>query len=64
MQLAELEKEHGQLGIHLFELADQIPNVTHPSVPVEEPEVLKFVGHKPQFLFTPRSHIELGKARS
>jgi len=61
--LGELEKEFGHLATQLFDIASQIPNSTHPSVPLGAPEQVKLVGTKPEFQFTPKSHIELGKVR-
>ncbi len=42
----------------------RIPNDTHPSVPIgseQNARTLKSFGSKPQFNFTPKTHLELGE---
>ncbi|XP_034023765.1 serine--tRNA ligase, mitochondrial isoform X2 [Thalassophryne amazonica] len=53
----ELEEEH-------YSRALRLPNTTHPDVPVgdeTQARVLELVGHKPEFDFKPKSHVELGE---
>lgn len=41
----------------------KIPNTTHPEVPIGPEDkfaLLKLVGSKPKFDFTPKDHLELG----
>eukprot|EP01119_Soliformovum_irregulare_P024516 TRINITY_DN879_c0_g1_i1.p1 TRINITY_DN879_c0_g1~~TRINITY_DN879_c0_g1_i1.p1 ORF type:complete len:328 (+),score=47.18 TRINITY_DN879_c0_g1_i1:1206-2189(+) len=44
----------------MLALGLKIPNLTHPSVRAED-QVLEVFGQKPEFGFTPRDHIDLGK---
>ncbi|CAG06435.1 unnamed protein product, partial [Tetraodon nigroviridis] len=54
----ELDQEH-------YGRALRLPNTTHPDVPVgdeSQARVVELVGHKPEFDFKPRGHVELGEA--
>jgi seryl-tRNA synthetase len=45
----------------------KIPNQTHPEAPrgaEDKATLLKLVGNKPNFDFTPKDHIELGKKKT
>ncbi|XP_068440245.1 serine--tRNA ligase, mitochondrial [Clinocottus analis] len=53
----ELDREH-------YERALQLPNTSHPDVPVgdeSQVRVVELVGQKPDFDFKPRGHVELGE---
>ena len=48
----------------LYALQAQIPNLTHPEVPVgaeEDAAQLRIVGRKPEFSFAPRNHVEIAR---
>lgn len=64
--LKKLEPELETYKEALDSLLLQIPNVIHPDVPQGEDEsdnvVIKTVGEKPNFNFTPKDHMELGEA--
>lgn len=61
------QTEHDALDAQVAELQAQIPNLTHPDVPVGEDDTankeLSFgKASVPKFDFAPRDHLELGKA--
>lgn len=60
-----LEKELRDIEPALREEQAKIPNLTHPDAPVgkgeEENKELRIVGKIPQFDFSPKDHVELGK---
>lgn len=54
---AELEEEH-------YSRALRLPNSTHPDVPhgdESQARLVELVGHKPEFDFEPKGHVELGE---
>lgn len=54
---AELEEEH-------YSRALRLPNATHPDVPhgdESQARLVELVGHKPEFDFEPKGHVELGE---
>jgi seryl-tRNA synthetase len=65
-RLKELEPRLASVEEELQGLLDRIPNPPHPSVPQgatdEENELLREVGDRPEFGFSPRDHVELGEA--
>ncbi|XP_027765048.1 serine--tRNA ligase, mitochondrial [Empidonax traillii] len=63
-QLRELEAEESDLEQRFYLGALQLPNCTHPAVPVgneSQARVLEVVGEKPVFDFKPKGHLELGE---
>ncbi|NWR40026.1 SYSM protein, partial [Tachuris rubrigastra] len=63
-QLRELEAEESDLEQRFYMGALQLPNCTHPAVPVgdqSQARVLEVVGEKPVFDFKPKGHLELGE---
>jgi len=65
-QIAEQEEATKQIEAQLTELLRQIPNMTHPASPIgpteDDNRELRKVGEPRQFDFTPKDHVELGKA--
>jgi seryl-tRNA synthetase len=65
-RLKELEPRLTGVEGQVQDLLDRIPNPPHPSVPQgatdEDNELLRQVGDRPEFGFTPRDHVELGEA--
>lgn len=65
--LAEREEYLTNAEAEVLELLKTVPNVALDSVPVgsteDENVVIKTVGEKPQFAFTPKSHWEIAEAR-
>lgn len=61
--IAEAEKELGELQARIRDLLLRIPNMMHDSVPKGKDDtenvVVKVVGKKPVFKFTPKSHVDL-----
>lgn len=64
-ELKSLEPKIAELEKQIDELALTVPNPPHDSVPEgksdEENQVVRTHGSRPNFDFTPRDHIELGK---
>ncbi|XP_036261329.2 serine--tRNA ligase, mitochondrial isoform X1 [Molothrus ater] len=63
-QLRVLEAEESELEQRFYLGALQLPNRTHPAVPVgdqSQAQVLEVVGKKPVFDFKPKGHLELGE---
>lgn len=64
-EISKLETNLKTKTEELDSLLQQIPNITHESVPVgkddSENKVLKEVGKKPAFSFKPKEHWELGE---
>ncbi|NXQ29559.1 SYSM protein, partial [Alaudala cheleensis] len=63
-QLRELEAEESDLEQRFYLGALQLPNRTHPAVPVgdqSQARLLEVVGEKPVFDFKPKGHLELGE---
>lgn len=67
VELAELDRYLKQVGDDFIELLKKVPNMALDGVPVgtseDENVVIKTVGEKPQFDFTPKSHWEIAEAR-
>lgn len=67
IELAEQENYLTNLETEYLELLKSVPNVALDSVPVgsseDENVVVKTVGEKPQFDFTPKTHWEIAEAR-
>lgn len=65
--LAEQESRLKQTEATWYELLKQIPNMPLPEVPVGESEdenvVVREVGDKPQFSFTPKNHAEIAEQK-
>ncbi|XP_062370461.1 serine--tRNA ligase, mitochondrial isoform X4 [Cinclus cinclus] len=63
-QLRVLEAEESDLEQRFYLGALQLPNRTHPAVPVgdqTQARLLEVVGEKPVFDFKPKGHLELGE---
>uniref|UniRef100_A0A8C3U8V9 serine--tRNA ligase n=1 Tax=Catharus ustulatus TaxID=91951 RepID=A0A8C3U8V9_CATUS len=63
-QLRVLEAEESDLEQRFYLGALQLPNRTHPAVPVgdqSQARLLEVVGEKPEFDFKPKGHLELGE---
>ncbi|XP_057243301.1 serine--tRNA ligase, mitochondrial [Malurus melanocephalus] len=63
-QLRALEAEESDLEQRFYLGALQLPNRTHPAVPVgdqSQARLLELVGEKPVFDFKPKGHLELGE---
>ncbi|NXX25371.1 SYSM protein, partial [Nicator chloris] len=63
-QLRVLEAEESELEQRFYLGALQLPNRTHPAVPVgdqSQARLLEVVGEKPVFDFKPKGHLELGE---
>lgn len=64
-EIKTLEPQIEEIENQIDSLALQVPNPPHESVPSgkddSENQVVKTHGEKPQFDFTPKDHIELGK---
>jgi seryl-tRNA synthetase len=64
-ELNELEESLGAVEAEFTELLRAIPNIAMDHVPVGETEeqnvTTKFVGHKPEFAFKPRTHWEIAE---
>ncbi|NXY12071.1 SYSM protein, partial [Pteruthius melanotis] len=63
-QLRALEAEESDLEQRFYLGALQLPNRTHPAVPVgdqSQARLLEVVGEKPVFDFKPKGHLELGE---
>ncbi|XP_057245002.1 serine--tRNA ligase, mitochondrial-like [Malurus melanocephalus] len=63
-QLRALETEESELEEKFYLRALQLPNRTHPDVPVgdqSQARLLEVVGEKPVFDFKPKGHLELGE---
>lgn len=63
--LASLEEQLSRTEAELEHEARNIPNMTHPDVPVggeEDAKVLETVGTPRTFDFTPKTHLEIGEA--
>lgn len=65
-QLAEAEAEAKAVGEEFDALIMTVPNPPHASTPLgrseEDNQVVKTVGEKPSFTFTPKPHWEIGEA--
>ena len=65
-KLDQKEEELNTIFIQLKELAIQVPNLPHESVPEGEDDTknlpVRTVGEIPKFDFEPKDHIELGKS--
>ncbi len=65
-QIKELEEELRAVERELREVLARLPNLPHESVPISPDKGAKVVlrewGERPEFDFTPRSHLELGRA--
>ncbi|KAJ0959891.1 hypothetical protein J5N97_000345 [Dioscorea zingiberensis] len=62
--LVALEDDLVQLTDRLQQEAQSIPNISHPDVPIggeESSVVKKMVGSRPEFSFTTRDHLQIGK---
>lgn len=60
--VAENEAELASVEVELRDLLAQLPNLTHPDAPIGGEDalvVLREVGTKPAFDFTPKDHVEL-----
>ncbi|NWT61816.1 SYSM protein, partial [Erythrocercus mccallii] len=63
-QLRVLEAEESDLEQRFYLGALQLPNRTHPAVPIgdqSQARLLEVVGKKPVFDFKPKGHLELGE---
>ncbi|KAM3654717.1 serine--tRNA ligase, mitochondrial isoform 1-T1 [Ammospiza maritima maritima] len=63
-QLRVLEAEESELEQRFYLGALQLPNRTHPAVPVgdqSQARLLEVAGEKPVFDFKPKGHLELGE---
>ena len=64
-QVAQLNEESARLDLHQRELLLQLPNLPHEGCPVgadaEANPELRVWGKRPEFSFTPKSHVELGE---
>ncbi len=62
-EIAKLEEENALAGDELRQCLYALPNILHGSVPYGEGEegneVVKLVGKKPVFSFTPKSHVDI-----
>eukprot|EP00475_Leptophrys_vorax_P046468 TRINITY_DN9993_c0_g1_i3.p1 TRINITY_DN9993_c0_g1~~TRINITY_DN9993_c0_g1_i3.p1 ORF type:complete len:259 (-),score=69.14 TRINITY_DN9993_c0_g1_i3:241-1017(-) len=61
----EVKEQEAALRQQVYQLAAKVPNSTHPDVvvgPEENARVIKEIGVKPEFDFTPKHHVELGIA--
>ena len=65
-ELQEIEPELGELEKEFKTLLLQIPNIPSPDAPIgkdeKENKVIKEVGEKINFSFTPKDHLELGES--
>ncbi|XP_072313190.1 serine--tRNA ligase, mitochondrial [Eucyclogobius newberryi] len=64
-RLSELAPEQSELEQQFYCRALKLPNTTHPDVPLgdeSQARVLELVGHKPEFDFKPKGHVELGES--
>lgn len=63
-EIKSLEKDLKRLEEELYQLMIRIPNIPHPTVPRGEDanSIVKEVGEKPKFDFTPLPHWELGNS--
>uniref|UniRef100_A0A672TKM1 serine--tRNA ligase n=1 Tax=Strigops habroptila TaxID=2489341 RepID=A0A672TKM1_STRHB len=64
LELQELLAQEASLDESFYLRALQLPNSTHPEVPVgdeSQARVLEVVGEKPVFDFKPKGHLELGE---
>ncbi len=64
-KIARLDNDLAGVEAEYAKVVDIIPNIPHESVPVgktpEDNRLVKTEGKAPEFKFTPRDHIELGK---
>ncbi|CAL9684610.1 unnamed protein product [Knipowitschia caucasica] len=63
-RLSELRPEESDLEEEFYRRALRLPNDTHPDTPEgdeSQARVLELVGHKPEFDFKPKGHVELGE---
>jgi len=66
-QIAELERKVGDIDEKLACIQYTIPNIPHESVPIgnaRNNKIIREFGQKGKFSFTPKDHIELGKANN
>jgi len=65
-KIAALDREVDEVDRQLYNLLIQLPNLPHSSVPVgksaADNKVVRVVGEKPAFSFTPRKHFEICEA--
>jgi len=65
-RLKEIEDKLHQTGEELNKVLYQIPNPPHETVPKGFNEInnveIKYWGEKPNFMFTPKSHLQLGES--
>ncbi len=65
-RLKEIEDKLHQTGEELNKVLYQIPNPPHETVPKGFNEInnveIKYWGEKPDFMFTPKSHLQLGES--
>ena len=65
-RLKEIENKLHQTDEELNKVLYQIPNLPHETVPKGSNEInnveIKSWGEKPEFMFTPKSHLQLGKS--
>jgi len=65
-RLKEIEDRLHQTGDELNKVLYQIPNPPHETVPKGFNEInnveIKYWGEKPDFMFTPKSHLQLGES--
>jgi seryl-tRNA synthetase len=63
-RIRELEQEQAKIEAERDEILAWVPNIPHASVPegkgAEDNVVVRTVGEKPAFTFTPKPHYELG----
>lgn len=63
-QVADIETELKAVETKLRALQAQVPNLSHPEVPVggeEDAAELRVVGDRPEFGFTPLDHVEIAE---
>ncbi|XP_008307634.3 serine--tRNA ligase, mitochondrial [Cynoglossus semilaevis] len=64
MRLGQLYAKETELDREHYNRALRLPNTTHPDVPVgdeSKARLVELVGHKPEFDFKPKNHVELGE---
>ena len=64
--VSKLESEEAKLSAEISEKLMGLPNILDERVPdgedEDENELIREVGHKPSFKFTPRDHVDLGES--
>lgn len=63
-QIGDLDTELKSVETRLKDLQSQIPNMTHPDVPIggeDDASELRIVGERPAFDFTPLDHVALAE---